>query len=87
MRRKIDANYDEFYQEKFENQPFYLIADETQIFNRRFVNVLIGILGVSNECFLIIKIEIFKSPNSKNIGIIIEDVIKDFLFNRKCFYL
>ncbi len=90
LRRRVDINYEKFINHikmMFENQLFNLIVDETQLSNRRFVNVLIRILGVSNEQFLINTVELFEPTNSKNIGIIVDDVIKNFGLNRDCFHL
>ncbi len=90
IRNRINSNYEKFVnniREKFRNKMFYLTIDETQIEERRYVNVLIGYLEHPDKYYLVNCIEIFEPPNSRNQGIIIDDVIKYYSLDRENFFI
>ncbi|KAF7684817.1 hypothetical protein CDIK_4434, partial [Cucumispora dikerogammari] len=65
------------------NQEVFLIVDETQIFNRKFVNVLIGKISTLLEIHLIKCTELAKNPNYESISQIIVDVTIEFDIKRE----
>ncbi len=90
VRRKIDDNYETFLRRikaKFSNHMYYIIIDESQIQNRRFVNVILGDFEAPRDFYLIEVVEIIEPSNSKNQAIIIDEVIKKYDLSRNMFML
>ncbi len=90
LRNKVNSAYENFMTHLrliFENKMFFLILDASQIGQRKFVNVLIGLLETPNKVYLAEVREINEPPNSKNQAIIVDDVIKDLNLSRNNFYL
>ena len=69
------------------DNPVFLIIDETQINNCKYINILIGIINEPNKSYLINTIYTQQSVNSQFIVQTIDDTIKNFGIIRQIFVL
>ena len=90
IRSKVDIKYEIFIQKIktiMKDCRFFLQVDESQINNKKYVNILIGDINIPKNIYLIESKEIISSVNSQTITICIDDIIKEFELKRENFYL
>ncbi len=63
------------------------MIDESQICNKRYVNVIVENFECPKKYYLVNVVEIFEPPNSRNQSVIIDDTIKNLELLRNHFRL
>ncbi|KAF7685130.1 hypothetical protein CDIK_4121 [Cucumispora dikerogammari] len=81
--KKFVDNYLHDIKNNLKNHEVFLIIDKTQIFNRKFVNVLVEKISNPFEIHLIKCTELAKNPNYESISQIIVDVTIEFDIKRE----
>ena len=89
-RRKVDEIASETLkkiEKSISKSKIFLIADESDIGGKKFMNIMIGTLDIPEEIFLADCIVLSKSPDSNTVASLIDDFIKNFGIQKENFAL